>query len=261
MDLPDSVTEFLDDRRKVAILLVILLVVLGAGIGTLSNGGDSDEPPVITATPVPATPTPTPTSSPSTPTDTAEPTTPTATPTVTSTPPTTRTPGPTTTATARSGVGGDPVTLETVGSSAILDYDNLSPGESGSGSVVFRNAGDQSGRLSIANVTAQDHENGIVGPEAGVDSTPNDGELSEHVMVVVRVEYDNGTVQHLYDTDQGARSLASLANESAPAEAGILDAGEEATVVFEWSVPSSTGNVIQSDGVTFGVDFRLTQTS
>ncbi|MHB9288143.1 hypothetical protein ACKVMT_14025 [Halobacteriales archaeon Cl-PHB] len=268
MDLPDRFDGRLNRRRKVAILLVFLLVVLGAGIGTFALDPTQEDPPVIEATPVPTTPTPTETPGGPTPTatpsGTATPTTTTPPPTSTAPTPPTATVGTTATATATSSAGGGsdaPVSLETVGSSALMDYDALSPGDSGSESVVFRNGGGEPGRLAITNVTVDDAENGIVGPESDVDSTPNEGELSDHVMVVVTVEYENGTTQHLYDTDNGARSLAALANETATADAGVLDAGRQATLTFEWSLPSATGNEIQSDGATFAVDFQLAETS
>lgn len=271
-------------RRRLALLVLLVLVVLiGAGIGTFVSEPPSADPgtPVVTVTPSEPTPAP-PTDGP------AVPTTPTATetsPTQTATPSNgSQTPTPTPTDTPgrpptddedssgddrddgdAGGSGGDSgsdsqVRLEAVGSTAVLNYDGVAPGQGSRDALRLRNAGTREARLSIENVTVSDDENGIVGPEAVVDDTSESGELSDHVLVAVEIQYPDGTVESSYETAGGGRSLAAIAAEPDPADGRTLGPGEEATVVFDWHVPAGTGNEIQSDRTEVAVRFGLRTT-
>lgn len=242
------------DRRTAAILILLLLALLGAGLGALPGGQDGPgQPPVVTVTPT--TPTPgEPTPTPPPPGDG----TPTPEPPAPDTPQPTEAPTPTPTGGA--GGGASSITLQTVGSGVILQYSDLKPTDAGRDSIVLRNAGSTTARLDIADITVQDDENGIVGPEQSVDAAGNGGELSEHVVVVIEVTYPDGSTEYFYDTGTGARSLSDLAAESSPSTGSELAPGEEATVTFDWHVPDATSNVIQSDTAEFTVDFRLRTT-
>lgn len=261
MSVPDGLRERLN-RRRVAIVLLLLLALLGLGVGTLVDGPDDTQPPVVDVTPTPPTTTAPPPGTPPdatpTPPDDGTPTPPPTTPT----PPTTAPPdGDGTGGGGGSGAGsGTPVTLQTEGSSAILQYTDLKPGDAGRDAITLRNAGSVSARLDIADISVTDDENGIVAAEAPVDTPGNGGELSEHVMVVIEVTYPDGTTEYFYDTGLGARSLSDLAGETGPATGRELDPGQEATIAFDWHVPTATGNVIQSDSADFTVDFRLQST-
>lgn len=259
-------------RRRLALLLVLLLVVvIGAGIGTFVGDGPDDPSPVVTVTP---------TDGPGGDTETPG----------TATPPTASAP-PTETPTATPGMGGsggdggnesdggrtdsgesgnggaggggggsdgDPaVRLEAVGSAAILGYDDVAPGQGGREELQLRNAGSRGANLSVANVTVRDAENGVVAPESAVDDTPDRGELSASVLVVLTAERPDGSTEYLYGTGDGARSLRSIANETDPAVAGRLGAGQEATIVVDWHVPGSVGNEIQTDGAEVDLAFAL----
>lgn len=262
MSLRSRVADRIDDRRDrrtVGILLLLLIAIVGIGLGTLAPGPDTTEgPPVVDVTPT--TPTPTPTPGPpgdSTPTPPDEGT---PTPAPPPTPPDDGTPTPTPAAPGNGGGGGgggSSASLEVVGSNTILQLTGLKPTDAGRDSIVLRNAGSTSARLDIADIAVQDHENGMTTAEATVDTPGNGGELSEHVMLVLEVEYPDGSTEHFYGTDAGARSLADLAGASDAAEGRELAPGETATVTFDWHVPSSTGNVVQTDSADFTVDFRL----
>ncbi|WP_247008323.1 hypothetical protein [Halorientalis litorea] len=154
------------------------------------------------------------------------------------------------------GQSGGSVALRAVGSGVLFQYDGVAPGDSGREHLVLRNAGTQPGELVVADVRVEDFENGIVGPEAGVDTSPNAGELSEAVEVVVSVRYPDGTTEYLYGTGQGAKPLAAIADAD-PADGEQLGPGTEAEVVVDWQVPASTGNEIQSDALTVDVRFQL----
>lgn len=260
MSAPEAEDEGLT-RRRVAILLLFFVALLGLGVGTLVDGPDDTQPPVIEATPTPPTTTAPPPGTPPdttpTPPDDGTPSPPPTTPT----PPTAAPPDGDGSGGGGSGAGGgSPVTLETAGSSAILQYGALKPSDAGSDTITLRNAGSVPARLDITDITVTDDENGIVPAEAPVDSPGDGGELSDHVMVVIEVTYPDGTTEHAYATDLGARSLSDLAGISSPATGRELDPGAEATVTFDWHVPAGTGNEIQSDSADFTVDFRLRTT-
>ena len=268
------------DRRAVAIVLLVLLPLLGVGLGTLTDGPDGPGADAV----VPVTPSDPPEDPPG---DTQSPTDgDTSAPDQPTPPPTGEPPSGDDGGTgdggdgagsgadgdgggeagASGGGGGDdgdgesPLTLRAVGSGVILQYDDLEPSDGDRDSIVLRNDGDVTARLDVANVTVEDEENGVVSAESSVDTPGNGGELSEHVMLVVEVEYPDGSTENLYDTDQGARSLAAIAAVGRPAEGSELAPGEDATVTFDWQVPTATGNVIQSDGANVTVDFRLQST-
>lgn len=256
-------------RRRLALLLLLLLVVvIGAGIGTfVGDGPDDPSPPVVTVTPTDTPGGDTQTPGTATPPTASVPTT--ETPTATATPGTggSESDGNDRGRTDSGGSGGagggggnsdDPgVRLEAVGSTAILGYDDVAPGHSGREELRLRNGGTRGANLSVANVTVSDAENGIVGPESAVDDTPDRGELSASLFVVLAAERPDGSTEYLYGTGTGARSLRSIANETEPAVAGRLGAGQEATVVVEWRVPGSVGNEIQTDGAEVDLAFAL----
>lgn len=244
------------DRRTAAVLLLLILAVLGAGLGALTDGQNGPaQPPVVTVTPTtptPGEPTPTPPPPPDDGTPTPEPPGPDA-------PTPTPAGGPGGSA-GGGGGGGGTVTLQTAGSGVILQYSGLKPTDAGRDSIVLRNAGSTTARLDVADIAVQDDENGTLQPEQSVDTAGNGGELSEHVLTVIEVTYPDGSTEFFYDTDSGARSLSDLAGESDPSTGSELAPGEEATVTFDWHVPGATSNVIQSDTAEFTVEFRLRTT-
>lgn len=272
------------DRRWFLLILALLLVILGVGIGGPPLGEDRGDSPSATLSVSTPTPTPTPTEGGATgptetaggdtgPTDGSETQTPVNGPestptdeesaTPTSTPLVEDTPSDGGGGGGGSGGGSDAeddrssVRLEAVGSGARINYANVAPGDSGRDRFVLENVGNGSGRLSMATVTVHDAENGLVGGERRVDDTPDAGELSKHLEVVVEVHGPDGSVRPLYGTGSGARSLADLSGAAGPADGGVLAPGEQAVVVVDWRVPASTGNEIQSDAVAFDLSFGL----
>lgn len=228
----------------------------GTPTGTPTGTGtptDTDEPtgtvtPTVTGTPPTGTP------------PTGTPPTPTATPTVTPTdtpsptpPPTTTTPAPTTTTPPPE----DGLDLSFEGNDVILDYAGVAPGNSGSETVTLSNGGSVAGNLSIVAIEATDSENGIVGAEAEVDDTPNEGELSDHLRLAITATYPNGTSTALFGTGDGPRPVADLAAIESRSASGEIPPGEAATIRIDWVIPSSTDNVIQSDEVGMVMTFEL----
>ncbi|SFR93111.1 hypothetical protein SAMN05216559_1222 [Halomicrobium zhouii] len=267
-DEPEEVEESRDDRRLLALLALVLLVILGAGIGTIAlpgTGPDEEPTPTpgpVTITPTTATPTPTPGAGP--PAATA---TPTATPTAvdTATPTETRRDD---RDDADVDDGDDDrdsdddspsrVDLTADGSDVLVEATGLAPGHDGRNSVTFENAGTVAGRLLVNDTSVVDHENSLLEPEKAVGDDATTGELSGALQVRLSVTYADGTTEYLFGSSSKYVTLQSL-DGADRSSTEALGAGEQATVTFEWRLPTSTGNEIQSDGVEFDVDFVLRQ--
>jgi uncharacterized Zn-binding protein involved in type VI secretion len=114
-------------------------------------------------------------------------------------------------------------------------------------------------------------ENGINEPEADAgDTSPSDGELEDFARIRIWEDegiFDgNGELEPLPiigDTPIASGSLADVA-ESSTFDGGYriaingetcLSPGDEVYVSFEWEIPESVGNIIQSDSATFQVGF------
>ena len=122
--------------------------------------------------------------------------------------------------------------------------------------ITVSNTGNINGvlYLNITDVTGS--ENGITDPEDkynlvpgdGGDSTPNAGELQQYLYVSVRV----GSTQVMAPTVISSVGSTGIA-------LGNLAVGASQTVTMTYYVPSTVGNVIQSDSVTFNLVFNLEQ--
>lgn len=251
------------DWRRYLLIFLLLLVAVIAGSGLTAFVGDigsTDENQTVTRVDL----TPTGPDGDIVVTDTATPVDrePTETPEPPETPTEQATATPEEVSTAIGGGGGQSagsVALRAVGSGVLFQYDTVAPGDGDRERLVLRNAGTQPGKLVVADVRVEDAENGIVGPEATVDNSPDAGELSEAVEVVVSVRYPDGTTEYLYGTERGAKPLATIADAGA-VDGEQLGPGTEAEVVVDWQVPASTGNEIQSDALTVDVRFQLRAT-
>jgi len=261
----EEVEESRYDKRLLVLLVLVLLVILGAGIGTIAfpgNGGDDEPTPTpepVTITPTTATPTPTPGGGP---------------PATTATPTATRTEADTATPTETRRDDDDDrddddrndddspsrVDLTADGSTVLLQAAGLAPGHAGSNAVTFENSGDAAGRLLVDDTAVVDRENSLLDPEKAVGDDATTGELSGALQVRLSVTYDDGTTEYLFGSAGEYVSLQSIDGANRTSDE-TLGAGERATVTFEWELPVSTGNEVQSDGASFDVDFVLRQTS
>lgn len=279
MALRDRV-EASDADRRLLLLLVVLLVMVGSGVGTILFTGPSAPPsgngttPTPTASPSPPAATATPGGQP--PTDTNAPS-PTPTPTDVPSPTPSPTPdddpeeSPTEAGTETRGGGdsdGSPSGpsptpspgLELGTDGPLLAMQNAMPGESGSGTLTLRNAEDEAGNLTVSAVGITDEENGITDAESAVDDSPAVGELSSHLEVRLAVRDAAGDETYLLGTDDGYVTLADLP-ERTPSAEYRLASGESVTLVADWRLPSSTGNVVQSDGVAVDLGLTLESTA
>jgi predicted ribosomally synthesized peptide with SipW-like signal peptide len=131
---------------------------------------------------------------------------------------------------------------------------NAKPGDVSDVKMIhFTNAGTLPGILHVKVVMDSNADNGIVGPEAAVDSTDGagNGELAANMLVTID---GIGEMQHLPLTTLDAAPATLW-----PYDGGILGAGVGHWVSVSWSIPDSVGNVIQSDSASFHVEFTLEQ--
>jgi len=207
------------NRRRVGpLLLVVFLVVAGGGFGTFVLDEESEE------SPGPATPTEGPTPSLRPP----DPTTPTADGTV---------------------------SFEFVDNATLVRAGNVVPGDSGATRRAVRNTGSMTATLAVVDLSITDDEGGLTDPETEVDDSPNEGELSEHLLVRLTMTDADGETATVFG-GEGFVTLADLraSNESVgPA----IDPGTTTTLTFEYRISEAAGNEIQSDTVDFDVEFQL----
>lgn len=269
------------NKRILAFLVLLVLVIIGTGVGTLGLTSDGSAPPptpdqpVIEATPeaVDGTPTPTPTESgdgssvtetngtdeP----DSRESPTPTPTPEDSDEAAVDAGPDPSWGGDSAGGStggdggrGADSLDLAVDGRSVLIRVADLTPGDGSTGSVVVRNSGSMSGTLGVSNASVSDDENGLQEPERAAGDTNASGELSDHLRVSLWVEYPDGTREYLFGSANSTVSAASLDGASVRG-AETLDAGSRATVQIAVSLPESAGNEVQSDRIEFAVPIVL----
>lgn len=126
----------------------------------------------------------------------------------------------------------------------------MKPGDTGSVSIDVTNAGTIDGVADLHVKNLVNYENGQNEPEAAVDSTTGDTEGELGAYLLVTITYDSGTVVT-------AATLNSLNCQNKIL--GDLPAGQTKTITISWTLPSETGNEVQSDSVVFDIEFSLNQ--
>lgn len=171
--------------------------------------------------------------------------------------------------------------LEIGGSVTVpITLGNMKPGDGMTGSehggisywFTVRNVGSLDGKLQITVTNVRNYENGRNEPEAIVDGTGGNpglgnGELGQYL--IMQINWPGGPGFHYYHCGNPSGNCAG--NERGHTincwenvvmeEAGfVLHAGETLTNgVLEFMLPSSVGNIIQSDSVEFDIMFHLDQ--
>ena len=135
--------------------------------------------------------------------------------------------------------------------------DDVLPGDSGNVTLTVRNEGNASGRLQVTTTNVSDFENGQTEPELPVDDSGGDpgvgnGELSSNLLV--RWVFINSTSDNRVTLTDG---YVPIEDVDETVEGGTVPENGTATALFEWKVPETAGNEIQSDSVTFDIDFTL----
>ncbi|WP_135662581.1 hypothetical protein [Halorhabdus rudnickae] len=267
--MSDDEDESRARRRLGLLLLVLFIIILGAGIGTFTLIGDDSPPDEETPSGQPTTvdagavTTEDPgITSPSTPAGTGDENTPTETgETTPESPPDTTDDG----SEAGGGGGGgggavppdDEVTISLTadGEGSLLEAEDVVPGDTGTETMTLRNAGNRAGQVRLARTTITDLENGIVDPEAFVDDSPNDGELSGAIDVRLAFVYPDGTETRVIGSESSYVTLADVNDSEIPETP--LEPGEELNVRLDWRVSEDVGNEIQTDEAIVDAVFQL----
>ncbi|PIR62480.1 MAG: hypothetical protein COU65_03205 [Candidatus Pacebacteria bacterium CG10_big_fil_rev_8_21_14_0_10_42_12] len=134
-------------------------------------------------------------------------------------------------------------------------------GYSGGKTWTITNSGSVPGNLTFQMNDLVNNDNGCNEPEALVDTScgnpgPGDGELGAAISTTVLV---NGNTTPVVSSNL-ASEPAYKTQWDANAGTVTIPAGGTATVTMNWSTdPTSYGNEIQSDGVSFQLQYDLTQ--
>ena len=171
----------------------------------------------------------------------------------------------------------------TVGGSVTvpITLGNMKPGdgmggaEHGTISYTFtvHNAGTIDGKLKIHIINVTNYENGRNGPEILVDGTggnpgPGNGELGQYLNMQVNWPGGPGFhySHHCSDPNCGASPPPGKSHTINCWECVVMEiptyvlaAGATDTGVLEFMLPSTVGNIIQSDSVAFSIEFTLVQ--
>ena len=168
------------------------------------------------------------------------------------------------------------------GESLSIQVSDLKPGDSGEGEFCFSIVDNPAYMWMCGELTAND-ENGMTEPEMGDDETPG-GDLADAMQVTVSYctpdgdggndigdEIVSGSLAEVMDALVEGVPLsgdgdAGAALADRPAFEGVTEAftdGEpnvaEQCVCFEWIVPTSVENEIQTDSVMFDFEFFAVQ--
>lgn len=138
---------------------------------------------------------------------------------------------------------------------------NVKPGDSGTGTWTLNNVGSLNGYLDLESIAFTDDDNNCNEPEAAVPDVScgptGGGELSANLNVDLFVDANNNSVNDSGDTPIYNGLLSGIA---ASYDLNLaLNSAATNYITLNWSVDPLVGNIIQSDGVTFGMTFELGQ--
>ena len=164
-----------------------------------------------------------------------------------------------------------------------IQVSDLKPGDSGEGEFCFSIV-DNPAYMWMCGELTENAENGQSEPEMDVDDTPDEGELANAMQVTVSYCTDDGEGGNVIGDEIVSGSLAEvmLALQAGVPLSGDGDAGAaladrpafegvtepfldeepnvaEQCVCFEWVVPASVENEIQTDSVMFDFEFYAVQ--
>jgi len=170
------------------------------------------------------------------------------------------------------GLGPD-LELVPCGSQPYLPFDvgSIMPGDSGVADVNVHNAGTIAGWLSMKLINCVNDENGLLDPEikAG-DTTPDVGELGSKLYLIIWFDDNNdGVMQPGWRVLPGGEQpitegyVDALCGIKIPIDGDptydMLTPGMTWTIGIKWSLASDVGNIIQSDRLTFDIEFTLSE--
>jgi predicted ribosomally synthesized peptide with SipW-like signal peptide len=123
--------------------------------------------------------------------------------------------------------------------------------------VIVKNAGTISGKVTMDIADWSDAENGLVPPETALGDTEPDGELADNTLVTI---YKDGTSFGPVPGTVvwGPGTVANL-KAAMPLSLGTFAAGEGHAYVWKIEIPTTAGNDIQSDTLSFKAVYSLAQ--
>lgn len=144
----------------------------------------------------------------------------------------------------------------------VISVDNLLPGDSGETRCHVNNIGDMDGTLYFKITNVENDENTCIEPEQEAEDDPTslEGELGEHLLITVLYGDDNWDIS-IYYTAIEDESLNDL--EGDPQLLGDLFYEGQGLngkdIIIQWTLPTSTTSIVQTDKVTFDIEFILNQ--
>lgn len=142
----------------------------------------------------------------------------------------------------------------------LFNVGDLKPGHSGETIVHVNNYGDVDGILYFNIINLINDENGCIEPEQKLGDDDAKGELGEHLLITV-LYGDEGWSRDKYYKAIIDETLNSL--EDNPQELGELvyegQGLDGKDIIIQWTLPTSTTSIVQSDTVTFDIVFILNQ--
>lgn len=154
------------------------------------------------------------------------------------------------------------------GNAAVTTFSatNVAPGDSGSGTVTLNNAGTLNGELDIV-FSAITNTPGAGGTEYEGGS----GELGANAQIAVYIDLDESGTWNAGDiglkSDNTTYAYPATLNYATVNSYGsvtwnavqTMTASAQDKFAILWQVPTSAGNDIQGDGLSFGITFRIEQ--
>jgi len=165
---------------------------------------------------------------------------------------------------------GPDLELAPCGSQPYLPFDvgDIKPGDSGVADVNLHNAG-ADGWLSMKIINCVNAENGLIEPEAEAgDTTPDVGELGSKLYLEIWFDDNNDGERQVPWPGGGEQPIAKgyvddLCGVKIPIDGDptydIMESGMTWTIGIKWSLASDVGNIIQSDSLTFDIEFTLSE--
>jgi predicted ribosomally synthesized peptide with SipW-like signal peptide len=151
---------------------------------------------------------------------------------------------------------------------------NIMPGDSGVADVSLRNDGPAAGWLSMRIINLVNLESGLLDPEIKAGDTSGgeyEGELGSKLYLIIWFDDNNDGERQVPWPDGGEQpivegyvdylhGLGKIPIDGAPTY-DIMPgySGWWATIGFKWSLASDVGNIIQSDSLTFDIEFTLSE--
>lgn len=140
-----------------------------------------------------------------------------------------------------------------------ISLSNMAPGDVETHSFTLKNVGSLSGvpKICIRNVLNTESTG-----STEFESDGDAGELGANINVVAKINNES-----LVDTDASLDTFHDYCwspeniadTEFVNTSSDVLDPNETATFTLEFSIPTSVGNEIQGDSVTFDVEFNFEQ--